>query len=351
MRSIVLSLAALFAAASLSAAPADLAQLESYASKGMQRCPNGRFTVDPILQNPPAGFQLYRVSQTSSDEHCRAQQYLLYSPASEQTVLGRIIYLAPDGRSIETRVAEYASQIVKAPVVVKFVPIGLPDGLRQVMITKETPYGPFSYQGFVDSSEKFLIIGMRGNLKEDPKKTLVAALNIDSGVRRGNAASKVDIVEISDFQCPTCARAHEKLEPLFAKNLKKIRYTRLDLPLFEHHDWAIFAALGARAIQRVAPASYWTYVDQVFKNQEKISKADFDNFLKNFASDHDLDWAAIERVYRSKSERQAVLDQGSRLFAVGIVSTPTFLVNGQIVGFGDGTFAYQAIEQAINGRF
>ena len=37
------------------------------------------------------------------------------------------------------------------------------------------------------------------------------------------------------------------------------------------------AALGARAIQRVAPAAYWEYVDHIFKNQERIGTLNFDN--------------------------------------------------------------------------
>ncbi|HEU4889072.1 MAG TPA: thioredoxin domain-containing protein, partial [Thermoanaerobaculia bacterium] len=200
--------------------------------------------------------------------------------------------------------------------------------------------------GFIDQSEQFLIVGFRGALNTDPAKTLRETLGSAGGAKRGTG--KVEILELSDFQCPTCANAHEKLEPFIQKNLGKMNYVRIDLPLFEHHEWAVPAAMGARAIQRVAPAKYWQYVDYVFKNQETIGKRKFDDVFKEFAGDHDLDYAALNKIYASRTERQALLDQVSRAFAAGIASTPTFIVNGQIMGFGpDGAFTIDSIKSAL----
>ena len=152
-------------------------------------------------------------------------------------------------------------------------------------LTKDTSFGPFSYHGFIDGSRRFLIVGSRGNLYIDPGTTLEESLGMENAVRRGNRKARVKIIEMSDFECPTCARAHKTIEPLIAKNLAKIDYARLDLPLFEHHEWALQAALGARAIQKVAPAKYWTYVNFVFENQETIGKSgSFDKTLQNFCA-------------------------------------------------------------------
>ncbi len=167
-------------------------------------------------------------------------------------------------------------------------------------------------------------------------------------MRRGNHTSKTQIVELSDFECPTCARAHKKVEPIIEKALGHIDYIRLDLPLFEHHEWAVPAALAARALAKVAPKEYWKYVNYVFDNQEMIGKQNFDTFLKNYCEDRDINWNAVEKVYRSPAERQSLLDQVSRAFDNGIVSTPTYIVNGRIVGFGpEGTFTINAIKEAI----
>ncbi|HVE71046.1 MAG TPA: thioredoxin domain-containing protein [Thermoanaerobaculia bacterium] len=345
----VLTLLALTAGAHAQARVADPnATLKNYVARVLPRCPGGTLTLEAMRTEGPVNFVPYLASLRSSDQYCGTQKYVLHSPKSQQVVVGTVIPLPNDKRPTSVRVSEEATRMIGKPVTATIAPFPLPDGLKAVTITRQTQWGPFAYNGFVDGSERFLIVGFRGNLTADPTKALRDALNTNAGARRGNAASKVEIIEISDFQCPTCARAHEKLEPLLQKNLSKINYVRLDLPLFEHHPWAISAALGARALQKVAPAKYWAYVDYIFKNQEQIGKRKIDDVVREWMEDNDVDWNAVSKIYNSKAERQAILDQVSRAFAVGVVATPTFIVNGQIMGFGpDGTFTFDAINSAL----
>jgi protein-disulfide isomerase len=323
------------------------ATLREYAAKVLPRCPGGVLTLEPV-EGGPQNFTTYVAQLKSTDQYCGTQKYLMYSAKTQQVVVGSVVPLPPDGRPAATRIAEQGTKMLEKQVKATVAPFPLPDGLKAVAITRETPFGPFAYNGFIDQSERFLIIGGRGSLTTDPAKTLRDALGASSAARRGTAGAKVEILELSDFQCPTCARAHEKLEPIIASNLGKVNYVRIDLPLFEHHEWAVQAAMGARAIQRVASTKYWAYVDHVFKNQEAIGKRKFDEFFRDYLEDNDLDAAAINKIYTSKTERQALLDQVSRAFGIGIASTPTFIVNGQILGFGpDGAFTIEQIQSAL----
>lgn len=331
------------------AAPTNVAALNAYVAKTLQRCPDAKIDIAPVQQPGPAGFQTFSVAHTSSDKSCGRKAYLLYSPWSGQVILGSIFPLPFDNRAAEVRIAETTSRVLKKNLVASVAPFPLPDGIRAVSMTKLTEWGPFSYHGFIDASQQFLVVGSRGNLFTEPGSTLLESLGLENAVRRGNAKSKVQIIELSDFQCPSCARAHKDVEPLIAKNLSKINYARFDLPLYEHHEWAMPAALGARAIQKVAPAKYWAYVDFVFQNQESIGKMpSFDKVLQNFAEDHDIDWKRVEKIYRAPEERAALLDQISRAFDVGISSTPTYIVNGQILGYGpSGKTTIAAIKKAL----
>jgi protein-disulfide isomerase len=169
-----------------------------------------------------------------------------------------------------------------------------------------------------------------------------------SAMRRGNPRAAVEIIELSEFQCPACANAHSKIEPIIQANLSRINYARIDLPLFEHHEWAVPGTLAARALQRVAPLRYWDFVTETFKNQETIGAAPFERHFQQFAARHGLDWAALQKVYNSASERAAVLEQVSRVFQMGIASTPTYIINGRIMGFGpEGSFTLAAIKAAL----
>ncbi|HEX7155416.1 MAG TPA: thioredoxin domain-containing protein [Thermoanaerobaculia bacterium] len=347
-RRLLLAVIATFVAASSFAAPLTEANLKAYVAKALPRCPGGTIALEPIRQAVlPAGFNVYAVTLRSSDEYCGTQKYLLVSPRTQQVlVASSIIPLAEDGRPVNVRASEQASQILKTPITAQISPFPLPDGIKAVRLMKQTPYGPFGYNGFIDASERFILVGLRGNLATDPAKTLRDSLGLENGVKRGTG--KVEIIELSDFQCPTCARAHKALEPVIQKNLGKVNYIRIDLPLFEHHEWAIPAALGGRAIQKVAPAKYWEYVDYVFVNQEQIGKMKFDTVLQNWVDDHDLNWAAIEKEYRNTQARQQILEQVARAFDLGVNSTPTFIVNGQILGYGpEGSFTINSVRQAL----
>lgn len=347
-RAIVLSIAFLLCSTAAQAQAKDpLAPIRGYLGRVLPKCPAGVLTIEP-LNAPVKNFNVYSVALRSSDQYCGAQKYVLHSPVTQQILIGTVVELPSNGKPTNIRIADEAGSRLKKELTVTVAPFPLPDGLKAVTMTRATPYGPFPMYGYVDASETILIVGWRGNLKTDPTETLRQTLKTETAARRGKKDSKIEIIELSDFQCPTCAHAHEKVEPILKKGLGNVSYVRIDLPLFENHQWAIPAALGARAIQRVAPAKYWTYVDYVFKNQEAIGKQPFDKVIQDFAEDNDISWAAIRPIYTSKAERQALLDQVSRAYSLGIASTPTFIVNGQVMGFGpSGEFTLEAIRNAI----
>jgi protein-disulfide isomerase len=325
-----------------------LAPLKTYAAKMLPRCPDGVMTMEQV-PGGPTNFASYAVTIRSSDQYCGGQKYLIYSPKTQQILIGTVIALPSDGRPAAERISDESTRLLSHKVTATVAPFPLPDGLKAVNINRDTPFGPFAYHGFVDASERFLIIAARGNLKTDPAQSLREALSSStSAVRKGNPNAKLEILELSDFQCPSCARAHTKVDPIIEKNLSKVNYGRIDLPLFDHHPWAVQAAMAARAINRVAPKKYWAYVDYVFKNQEEIGKRPFDKVLQEYLQDNDIDPAAVQKIYSSKAERQALLEQVSRTFTIGVGATPTYIVNGQMMGFGpEGNFTIDAIKSAL----
>jgi protein-disulfide isomerase len=343
---------ATFPLAAFAQGPTLASALKQYAARSLAQCPAARIDVAPVPQRGPSGFDIYTLTQESSDSSCQRKTYLLHSMSTQQVLIGTIFALPPDGRSTQARVASVAGEALKEQVTATIAPFPLPDGLHAVSITKQAKgVGAFSYHGFVDASGNFLIVGTRGSLNSDPGKTLVESIGLTGAMRRGNPMAKVTIVELSDFQCPTCARAHKKVEPIIAKNLNKINYYRVDLPLFEHHEWALQAALAARALGKVAPAKYWSFANFVFENQETIEKQPFDTTFKNWIEDNDVSWKAVEKIYRAPSEKAALLDQVSRAFDNGIMSTPTYIINGQILGFGpEGSFTVDAIKKAVGAK-
>jgi hypothetical protein len=322
--------------------------LKAWVAGALPQCPDGVLTMDAV-EGGPSGFNTFVVALKSSDQFCGTQKYLLYSPASRQVLLGSVLPLPDDTRALAARVSAKASELLNKEMTATIAPAVLPDGLKAVSMSRTTPYGPFAYRGYVDASGRFLVVGMRSHLNTSPSAALSQLLvATTSMVRRGNPKAAVEIIEISEFQCPTCANAHEMLEPIIEANLSRINYARIDLPLFEHHEWALPSAIAARAVHRIAPLRYWDFVDETFKQQEAIGKVRFDQYFEEFASKYKLDWPALRKIYSTDSERQAMLDQVSALFSWGIAATPTYIVNGKIMGFGpNGSFTIAEIKRAL----
>jgi protein-disulfide isomerase len=337
---------------SLSAAPVDLVALKKYVTRAIPTCPVSDIKLERIESPGPQNFQVFLATQSSTDENCATRKYVLVSPSTEQVLIGQVFPLPADRRPAKDRIEEQVGQLLKKQVTVTIDRAPLPDGLKPITITRASNAGPFEYHGFIDAAERYIMITSRGNLRSDAGQTLLDTIHSSTGAKRGaGKAAKVTIVELSDLECPTCGRAHKELEPLIAKNLGRINYVRLDLPLFENHPWSLRAALGARAIQRVAPSKYWAYIDYVFQNQETVGKMDFDTFFKDYVQDHEIDWKAVEKIYHSESEKKALLDQVSSAFDNGINSTPTFIINGQQIGYANGgDYTLDLVKQAITGK-
>src|SRR5258706_5106983 len=205
-------------------AAVDVAALRAYTLKALEKCSDSKLDFKPVDKAGPANFVMYDATLTSSDKNCGRHVYVLYSPVTQQVLLGTVFPLSP-GPSLEARVGALASELLQNQIKGQVAPFPLPDGLKAVSMIKETPFGPFAYHGFVDSTSPFLIVASRGNLSLDPGRSLLDALHADTaGVHRGTKTSKIVIIELSDFQCPTCAKGPKKVEPIIAKNLSKINY-------------------------------------------------------------------------------------------------------------------------------
>ena len=274
----------------------------------------------------------------------------MVSRTSNQIVLAAVFPLASDGRPVEALVRETADRVLEKKTSVSIAQMPLADGLRKVIISADTPFGPLHTAALLDSSNLFLMAGRLLDRSQDPRRQFLSAIGATGAARKGAKGAAVEVLEISDFQCPSCMNAHGKMEAFLKKHPGRISYARLDLPFFEHHAWAMPVALTARAIQRSAPAKYWPFVDYVFSNQEAITAKNVDAKIKEFLADNDVDWKAIEPALKAKEEKRALLDQIGRFYDNEVFATPTFVVNGQRVYYsGDSDYMFAYIESLLGG--
>jgi protein-disulfide isomerase len=125
------------------------------------------------------------------------------------------------------------------------------------------------------------------------------------------------------------------MKPLLERYADQVRYVRLDLPLVSAHPWAFSAALAGRAIYRQSPEAFWQYKEAIYENQGQLNAFALEDFINGFVADHDLDVKRFQSDILSDTLRDEILSSIATSFAVPVLGTPTFLVNGEIVSAGE----------------
>lgn len=222
------------------------------------------------------------------------------------------------------------------------------DGLFPTTLQQITEHGNMPIQGELDPQGRIFFFGHFRRLASDLRAQRAKAFDsFMTGLpAKGASASKITVVEFSDFQCPSCKRSSGYAEALLAKHGDKIRYVRFDLPL-TMHAWAFPAALAGRAIHRQNPELFWEYKKQVYANQEKLSAFLFWDWARGWAEDHDLDMKTYDADLQSADLKNEILRGAGAAFANDVRATPTFMINGAMVEAGEEGKALDAYIESL----
>jgi len=147
-------------------------------------------------------------------------------------------------------------------------------------------------------------------------------------LRRGAKASKVTIVEFSDFQCPFCKRAEPTVKALLDKYGKDVALVWMNQPL-PFHDHAMDAATAFQAAGRQGPDKAWKLHDKMYENNTALTRAD----IEKYAGEVGLNVAKFKKDWDDPKVKAEVADDQKVGNQVGANGTPTFFIDGrQIVG-------------------
>lgn len=142
----------------------------------------------------------------------------------------------------------------------------------------------------------------------------------------GSADAKVKIVEFSDFQCPHCSRAKLILDEVKKKYKNDVAIVFKHYPL-PFHTQARIASNASLCAKSINESSFWKMYDYMFDNQTKLTAEN----LKEQAKKIGLDMTKFNECFDANkfdTQIQADIDQGN---SIGVKSTPTLFVNGQLV--------------------
>jgi protein-disulfide isomerase len=147
-------------------------------------------------------------------------------------------------------------------------------------------------------------------------------------LRRGAAATKVTIVEFSDFQCPFCKRSEPTVKGVLDKYGKDVSLVWMNQPL-PFHDHAMDAATAFQAAGRQGSDKAWKLHDKMYENNTALTRAD----IERYAGEVGLNTGKFKKDW-DDPKIKAEVDQDSKAgTAAGANGTPTFFINGrEVVG-------------------
>jgi protein-disulfide isomerase len=146
------------------------------------------------------------------------------------------------------------------------------------------------------------------------------------GPALGPENAPVTIVEFSDFQCPFCARAGPIVKQIVARYPEQVRVVYRHFPLDSIHPRARPAAEAAACAGD--QGRFWEYHDKLFAHAKALEDAD----LERYAGELGLDVAVFKACRAEGKHREAVERDVQDARSAGITGTPSFFVNGRMLG-------------------
>ncbi len=151
-------------------------------------------------------------------------------------------------------------------------------------------------------------------------------VNISDSPFMGDADAKVTIVEFSDFQCPYCGKATSIIHKLQKKYGNKIKIVFKQYPL-PFHTNARGAAEAALCANEQGTTYFWKMHDKMFEDQSKLAPDELLKTAKGIGL-NSKKFSECVTTHRMHKTVEANIADGKK---VGVQSTPTFFVNGQLV--------------------
>lgn len=179
----------------------------------------------------------------------------------------------------------------------------------------------------------FFLGGNSNSEKATPPADLNVLIRPDSH-KISSPNAKVTIVEFGDFQCPACGVSYPVVKQLLSVYKNKIVFVFRQYPLSSVHKNAEVAALASEAAG--GQDKFFEMYDLLFENQTKWSESQdpLNSYFVNYAKEIKLDVDKFKKDVNEKTYDAKIKKDQADGNSLGINSTPTFFINGQMQSGG-----------------
>lgn len=181
--------------------------------------------------------------------------------------------------------------------------------------------------------------GTRSHATADdaPMTAVQAAEPQDDWLRqrtKGNDDAAITILEASDFQCPWCRHFWDETLPAIEREYiatGKARFIFLNFPIPTSHPNA--PAAHEFAMCAAAQDRFWPMHDLLYQHQQRWSgMSDPVPYFYELADSAALTRDSLDACFTSGEVRQLIQTEAQMAYRAGITSTPSFVVEGALLG-------------------
>jgi predicted DsbA family dithiol-disulfide isomerase len=148
---------------------------------------------------------------------------------------------------------------------------------------------------------------------------------------KGSPTALVTIEEFADFQCPTCAVMHPKVNEVRNAFGDRVRIIFRQFPLTQTHPFAYDAACATEAAGM--QGKFWEMQNMIFNNQQSWAKSsDARPIFTEYAKTLGLNVEQFSNDMIGLPVKNRVDADMQRGRAVGVGSTPSFYINNKPLG-------------------
>lgn len=207
-----------------------------------------------------------------------------------------------------------------------------PTGVVPLTLEIFSGYGWVRIPAAITMDGVYFMLGSSWPLDRDPRAVRREILR-DAAIRWDPQHEKaaVTLVEFSDFQCPACKHAWVTVKEVLDTLGSAVRHGMVNYPLTTNHPWAFAAAVAGECVGRTWPDRFLPVKEEFYRLQDSMTVETVKDAARGFLAQQSLPEKPFVDCFMQDGVVDLVLRQIELAQRMGVVGTPTYFANGEIV--------------------
>jgi len=336
-----------------------------FVERAMTYYPDSTFRVTSIdrRQTPSGSYRLVEVDRACAIDRLSGPRTVVIDDVSDLAWFGSAAQLplqeaGVGGDALRNFLNEFLPGALKSSLRMKASldwtdPPHGNGALLSFWLVVDSGYGEYRKAASVTSDGAFVVLGPVYSLDEDPVEYRHRLLSDSEVVVWDHMASEdapVEIVEFSDLECPACRRTWPTVKAVLEGNGSKVNHGMVSFPLTVIHPWSFRSSCASWCVSAQQPDLMLPFKELFYDLQTEMGVSLVTPTAMDFVTANGLDEAAFENCYLKAPSLDAVHGQLALGHKLGIMSTPTYVVNGYVLQVVDDEWLTQLIDDLAAGK-